>query len=66
MTVQSMQNITVLGRLVTDREAQLRRAGSLWRAHRSTHHVRRWFGFQLVRLGAWVAAEPTMRPLAVR
>ena len=66
MTVQSMQNIKILSQLATDREAQLRRAGSVGGADRSSRHVRRWLGFQLVRLGAWVAAEPTMRPLAVQ
>jgi hypothetical protein len=64
--VQSMQNIEILSRLATDRAAQLRSARSVRGANRSRHHVRRWFGFQLVRLGAWVAAEPAMRPLTAR
>ena len=28
--------------------------------------VRRWIGRQLVRLGAWMAAEPAMRPARAR
>lgn len=66
MTVQSMQNIYVLGQLATDREAQLRCARAVKSGDRSSRHLRRWVGLQLVRFGAWVAAEPTMRRLTVR
>jgi hypothetical protein len=64
--MQSMQNIQILSLLAADREAQLRRTNPVRQARRSSGGVRRWFGFQLVRLGHWVAAEPTMRPLTSR
>jgi len=32
----------------------------------SRRPVRRWIGGQLVRLGAWVAAEPRMLPAQAR
>lgn len=54
-------NVHVLRQFAMEREAQLRRTTivegpiRLW-------PVRRWLGEELVRLGAWVAAEPMLRP----
>ena len=66
MTVQSMLDIKILSQLASDHEARLRRASSVRGGHHSSHHVRRWFGLHLMHLGAWVAAEPRIRPLPVR
>jgi len=66
MTVHSMLDIKILSQLASDHEARLRRAGSVSAGVRSSRHIRRWFGLHLVRLGAWVAAEPTIRPVPVR
>ncbi len=56
-----MQNTHVLRQLATEREAQLRRRTVLSGRERSTF-IRRRIGEELVRLGAWLAAEPTLRP----
>jgi len=45
---------------VTQREARLRGTHRVGRNH-SRRQVRRWLGRQLVRVGAWVAAEPTAK-----
>jgi hypothetical protein len=63
--VHSLQNVDVLRQLATEREAQLRRT-SLQVGRDHSRPVRRWVGRQLVRFGAWVAAEPTMRPARAR
>ena len=64
--MQSLQNVHVLRQMASEREAQLRRTSLPVARDRSRRPVRRWVGRQLVRLGAWVAAEPTMRPARAR
>lgn len=64
--MHSQQNIHVLRQLVADREAQLHSAGVSVGSGLPRRHVRRWAGTQLVRLGAWVASEPGLRPATAR
>jgi hypothetical protein len=52
--------------LVDDRRGRVRRTNLLVSEHTSRHVVRRWVGRGLVRLGAWIAAEPAMRPARAR
>jgi hypothetical protein len=52
-----MDNIHLLRQLASEREAQLRRGTAVHRRVRS-RSIRRRIGEELVRLGAWVAAEP--------
>jgi len=56
-----VQNIHLLRQLAMEREAQLRRRTVLIGRDRATS-IRRRIGEGLVRLGAWVAAEPMLRP----
>ena len=56
-----MQSIQVLRQLATEREAQLRRRTVLIGRGRTTF-IRRRIGEELAHLGAWVAAEPALRP----
>jgi hypothetical protein len=60
--VQCLQNINMLERLVIERQAGLQRL-TLPMGHLG-HPLRRWFGGQLIRLGSWIGAEPTVRPTA--
>ena len=60
--MQSQNDIHVLLQLTMDREAQLRASSVLGGRIRTRRPLRRWAGRQLVRLGAWVAAEPAMQP----
>ncbi|MGH2417320.1 MAG: hypothetical protein ACRDFY_03215 [Candidatus Limnocylindria bacterium] len=63
--MHSLQDLHVLRQLTGEREAQLHHA--IPAARRSSRRsARRRLGFQLVRLGAWVAAEPAMRPAPAR
>ncbi len=55
-----MQNTHVLRQLANEREAQLRRRTVLIGRERSTL-IRRRIGEELIRLGAWVAADPMLR-----
>jgi hypothetical protein len=67
MTVQTNADLRVVLSLVEERQARLRRTSLLVSApHPGRRPVRRWIGRQLVRLGAWVASEPTMRPARAR
>lgn len=59
--MQNMQNAYVLRQLAAEREAQLRRATVLREPDHSRAGVRRRLGESLVRLGAWVGAEPSLR-----
>jgi hypothetical protein len=52
--------------LVDARQEQVRRTDLLVTEHPPRHPVRRWIGRGLVRLGAWIAAEPAMRPARAR
>ena len=52
--------------LVSERQARPRRTHRLVSEHTPRHPVRRLIGRGLVRLGAWIAAEPAMRPARAR
>jgi hypothetical protein len=52
--------------LVNVRQERVQRTNLLVSEHTSHHVVRRWIGRGLVRLGAWIAAEPAMRPARAR
>lgn len=66
MTVQTNADLRIVLSLVEERQERLRRTNLLVsERHESRRPVRRWIGRQLVRLGAWVAAEP-MRPARAR
>ena len=62
--MQSLQDIHVLNQFAAERAAQLRRMAL--RGDYPRRPLRRWLGEQLMRLGAWVAAEPTLRPIPAR
>lgn len=62
--MQYQQDIHVLSQLAAERVTQLREMAGL--GHLPPRPLRRWIGQQLVRLGAWVAAEPTLRPVVAR
>jgi hypothetical protein len=64
--MQSQQDLHVLRQMTREREAQLHHATSATIIHGSRRPLRRSLGEQLVRLGAWVAAEPAMRPASAR
>ena len=62
--MQYQQDIRVLAQFAAERVTQLRRlAGPMDRPGRP---LRRWVGEQLVHLGVWVGAEPTLRPVVAR
>jgi hypothetical protein len=52
--------------LVDLRQERVRHTNLLVSEHTSRNVVRRWIGRGLVRLGAWIAAEPAMRPARAR
>ena len=62
--MQNLQDIHVLSQFAAERVTLLRQTAILGRLPR--RRMRRWLGEQLVRLGAWVAAEPAMRPITAR
>ena len=65
--MQSNLDLRVLLSLSEEREERLRRTNLFVReSHASRRVVRRWVGRQLVRIGAWLANEPAMRPARVR
>lgn len=66
MTVLSLQNVSVVRQVAQERQAELRRTSLLERDERRRRLVRRWVGRQLVRTGAWLANDPTMRPVRAR
>ena len=52
---------------LADEHHERRRRTDLLVSERPPRHVvRRWIGRGLVRLGAWIAAEPAMRPARAR
>jgi hypothetical protein len=65
MNVQSNLDLRVTLALAEERRARVRRTPLLVERTRERRIVRRWIGRQLVRLGAWVAAEP-MHPVRAR
>ncbi|MGH2379949.1 MAG: hypothetical protein ACRDG7_01860 [Candidatus Limnocylindria bacterium] len=65
--MQSNLDLRVLLSLIEEREARLRRTNLLVsEPHASRRIVRRWIGRQLVRTGARLANEPSMRPARAR
>ena len=55
--MQGLQSVAIVGLFVTEREASLSRA-PIAGSSRPMRLGRRWFGRQLMTLGAWVSAEP--------
>ena len=67
MTVLTMLTYTAVRHVTSERQARLRGTPLLVRSERSRPRpVRRWVGRQLVRTGAWLANDPTMRPARAR
>ncbi len=66
--MQSNLDVRVVLSLIEEREARLRRTSLPIREHVRTGRrpVRRWIGRLLVRIGARLAGEPTMRPVRAR
>ena len=65
--MQSNLDIRVVLSLIEEREARLRRTNLLVSEPTTDRRpVRRWIGRQLVRFGARLAGEPTMRPVRAR
>ena len=64
--MQSNLDVRVVLALIAEREGRLRRTSLLVNEQPPRHVVRRWIGRGLVRLGAWIAAEPAMRPARAR
>ncbi len=65
--MQSNLDIRVVLSLIEEREARLRRTNLLVsEPNVDRRPVRRWIGRRLVRLGARLAGEPTMRPVRAR
>jgi hypothetical protein len=65
MNVQTNADLGIVLALVEERQERLRRTNLQVSEHTPRRPVRRWVGRNLVRLGAWVAAEP-MRPARAR
>lgn len=66
MTVLTMLNFSAVRLVARERQARLRRTSLLVRRERRSRPMRRWVGRQLVRAGAWLANDPTMRPVRAR
>jgi hypothetical protein len=66
MNVLTMLNPSVALPVARERRARLRRTTLLVSRERSRRPVRRWIGRQLVRAGARLANDPTMRPVRAR
>ncbi len=65
--MQSNLDTRVVLSLIEEREARLRRTNLLVAEPSPDRRpVRRWIGRRLVRLGARLAGEPTMRPVRAR
>ena len=66
--MHSNLDVRVLLSLIEEREARLRRTSlpTHEHDHAGRRPVRRWIGRRLVRIGAWLAGEPTMRPVRAR
>jgi hypothetical protein len=65
INVQSNLDLRVTLALAEERRARVHRTPLLVERTRERRIVRRWIGRKLVRLGAWVAAEP-MHPVRAR
>jgi hypothetical protein len=66
MSVLPNADLRVAQALVHERQERARRTNLLGSERPTRHVVRRWIGRGLVRLGAWIAAEPAMRPARAR
>jgi hypothetical protein len=66
MNVLLNADLRAVHALVDDRRERVRRTSLLVNEQPPRHVVRRWIGRGLVRLGAWIAAEPVMRPARAR
>jgi hypothetical protein len=70
ITVQSMLDLLVLRLVEEDRDRWLRRTHlhprSQPRSQPARRPLRRWLGRQMIRAGAHLAAETTMRPVRSR
>jgi hypothetical protein len=66
MTVLLNADLRAVHALVDERQRRLRRTNLLVSEDTKRRTVRRWIGRRLVRLGAWIAAEPMMRPARAR
>jgi hypothetical protein len=66
MNVLPNADLRAVHALVDARQERLSRTNLLVSEHPPRHVVRRWVGRGLVRLGAWIAAEPAMRPARAR
>ena len=64
--MQSNLTLIVLRLFEWEREARLRRTHLLVSEHSRTRRVRRWIGRRLVRIGAWLAGDPTFKPVRAR
>ena len=60
--MQGLQNVQLLRQMAMEHEARLRRHPARVTGSHPMNLVRRWLGGRLVRLGAWVGTDPTMRP----
>jgi hypothetical protein len=66
MNVLPNADLRAVHALVDARQERRSRTNLLVSEDPSRHVVRRWVGRGLVRLGAWIAAEPAMRPARAR
>jgi hypothetical protein len=66
MNVHSYLDLRVVLALIEGRQGPLHRTSLLVTEHRERRIVRRWIGRRLVRIGARLAGEPTMRPAEAR
>ena len=66
MTVLMNVELRVALGVMERRRESLRRTDLFVSDREMRRPVRRWIGRQLVRLGAWMAAEPAMRPARAR
>jgi hypothetical protein len=66
MNVLLNADLRAVHALVDARRSAVRRTNLLVSDDAPRHPVRRWIGRGLVRLGAWIAAEPAMRPARAR
>ena len=66
MNVLLNADLRAVHALVNERQGRPSRTNLLVGEHTPRHPVRRLIGRGLVRLGAWIAAEPAMRPARAR
>jgi hypothetical protein len=66
MNVLPNADLRAVHALVDARQERHSRTDLLVSKDPPRHVVRRWVGRGLVRLGAWIAAEPAMRPARAR